>query len=740
MQITARFATLLFASSVTAQAAMSLGTDGTSIESIPEVIVTATKYGATEEQKTPLAMTVFSADRLNASLVTNIKDLVSLAPNVSVAQANANAEIYIRGIGSNNVFNGSDPDVTTQVDGIYIARSFAQFADFLDVQRIEVLRGPQGTLYGRNAVGGTINIISRQPTDDFEARAQLTVGDFGLVQPQVSVSGPLVPGKLDASLSANYIRHNDFIGNVDPGHQGVGDANRGGVRGQLRFIPTDNIEATTRADWSSADERFDSYDHLLARVAVAPLASSIVGDYTKTAIDAPQSEHTDISGISETIDAKISDAVSLKSITAYRLSRYTLSNDSDGTELTINTALQSDTSRQFSQEFNSTAKLDRFTGVVGVFYFQEHETSTIAGVVPPSVNTPAARSFINEVQPNSHTQSVAGFAQGTYHLIDGLSVTAGIRYTADNKKLDQNYTRTSLNPATLGASFRGFPFAADFNRNFDAATPKFGIDWQATSVVLLYASATKGFKSGGTNFAASSPVNASFGPEHIWSYESGIKSDWLDHRLRVNISGFYYDYTGLQVQSLIAPGVVAIGNAASATVKGAEFEVTAKPIPALLLNANYSLLHSRYDRFTNASVPGLLIPYVKGSPSYSAATNTYDATGNSLNSAPKSSFSGSAEYDVTLAGGGTVFVRGDYYWQDRVYYDPSNASILSQKPYSLVNLGIGLNSADKLWRVELIAKNIADTHYLITVAANGLAPAGLAGAPRTIACQVSRNW
>src|ERR1700737_3662461 len=194
------------------------------------------------------------------------------------------------------------------------------------------------------------------------------------------------------------------------------------------------------------------------------------------------------------------------------------------------------------------------------------------------------------------------------------------------------------------------------------------------------------------------------------------------------------------MQWLVAAGFWAIGNAPSGTVKGAEFEVTAKPIPALLLNANYSLLYSRYERFTNASVPSLLIPYVKGSPNYNAAANTYYATGNSLNSAPKSSFSGSAEYDVTLADGGTVFVRGDYYWQDRVFYDPSNAPILSQKPYSLVNLGIGVNSADNLWRVELIAKNVADTHYLITIAANGLAPAGLAGAPRTIAFQVSRNW
>src|ERR1700733_3007107 len=229
---------------------------------LEEIVVTATKTGETQLQKTPLAISAFSADQLNNSVVNNVRDLVSLTPSLNVSQATASAQIYIRGIGSNNVFNGSDPDVTVQSDGVYIARAFSQFSDFIDVDRVEVLRGPQGTLYGRNAVGGTINIISRLPSDEFEAKALVAGGTYDQGQAQGYVSGPLVPDLLQGSLSANYLRHDGYVENVVPGQPDVGNANRGGVRGQLRFAPGEVLEATTRLDWSKTDENMDAYSHL----------------------------------------------------------------------------------------------------------------------------------------------------------------------------------------------------------------------------------------------------------------------------------------------------------------------------------------------------------------------------------------------------------------------------------------------------------------------------------------------
>src|ERR1700730_12405847 len=250
------FAIATLSSTARAQQATPAGSDDETA-GLQELVVTATKTGTTEVQKTPIALSVYSADQLNNSAANNIRDLVALTPNLNISQTTASAEIYIRGIGSNNVFNGSDPDVTMQSDGVYIARAFSQFADFLDVSRVEVLRGPQGTLYGRNAVGGTINVISRAPTDDFESKEQVTLGNFSLLQTQGYVSGPLVKGLLDGSLSVNYLTHSPWEDNLVAGLPVLLYASHGGDRVQSRLQLTDKVDLTTRADWSKADESFD---------------------------------------------------------------------------------------------------------------------------------------------------------------------------------------------------------------------------------------------------------------------------------------------------------------------------------------------------------------------------------------------------------------------------------------------------------------------------------------------------
>jgi iron complex outermembrane receptor protein len=735
-----------YAQSATDQAAPPAGqtakpadrTADTDVNGIDDIIVTATRTGASAAQKTPIAISVFSADQLAASQIDNVKDLVAFTPNLSVGQAAASAQIYIRGIGSNNVFNGSDPDVTVQSDGVYIARAFGQFADFVDIDRIEVLRGPQGTLYGRNAVGGTINIISRKPSDEFHAEIQGTAGNYGLVQGKAYLSGPLVPGVLQASISGNYINHSDYVKNIVSGVDGIGNADRGGLRGQLRFTPTEKLEILIRGDWNRGTERAGSYGQLLATTPIAPLASSLVGDYRKTAIDRAFQTDTRIWGTSAEINYAVNDVVSLKSLTAYRRSAYVTNGDSDGTEAPINFAYQTDISKQFTQEFNLNITTESFKAVLGAYYFDEHETSTLINNTPPSVGTPANRASRTTARPDSHARSQALFAQGTLNITSALSATAGIRYTEDRKHLDQYIDRVSLDPATPLAPTPGFPFTPSLTRNFKAWTPKFGIDWKPMDNIFAYGSVTRGYKSGGTNFAGTTLLALSFNPESLWSYEAGVKTDWFDRRLRFNLTGFIYDYKDLQVQSLLAPGVVAIGNATSAEVKGLELETIAKPLTGLTFTFNYALLDSHYKDFAASSVPTALIPYVASSPLYNSVARTYNATGNVLTAAPKTSLSASGQYEHRL-GRGSAFIRGEYYYQSRAYYDPSNALIMSQKPYDLINASIGYTHDDQ-WSVRLIGKNLADTNYLITIAGNRVVPAGLAGAPRTVAIQFTKSW
>ncbi|WP_176592236.1 TonB-dependent receptor [Sphingobium sp. EM0848] len=341
--------------------------------------------------------------------------------------------------------------------------------------------------------------------------------------------------------------------------------------------------------------------------------------------------------------------------------------------------------------------------------------------------------------PEAEAKSIAFFAQGTYWPIPAIGLTIGARYTSDRKALDSFVQRTSLNPATPGAVLSGFPFVATTARTYHSFTPKFGIDWQITPNAMVYASATKGFKSGGTNYAATNPAFLNYKPESIWAYEIGAKTEWFDRRLRLNVAAFHYDYTDLQVLQPLAPGIVAINNAASATIKGLEFEASAKPWSSLLLTANYSLLDARYDEFPASAVVAGLVPYVASSPRYSPLTRTFNAGGDRMNAAPKSTFSASAQYDHDI-GYGSIFVRGEYYWQASASYDPSNAPILVEPSYDLINLSLGYKSDDGRWTLNIQTKNLTDREYLVGRSAAGVVPAGLAGPPRTIILQLSHKW
>lgn len=706
---------------------------------ISDIVVTATRTGETQLQRTPVAMSVLSGEALSTRNAVNVKDLVTLTPNMSVGQTTANAQIYIRGIGSNNVFTGSDPSVTVQSDGVYIARAYSQFSDFVDIERIEVLRGPQGTLYGRNSIGGTINLISKKPSDEFRGKAQMTVGNYGLFQGQAYVSGAIVPGKVQASIAGNYIRHTPYVDNIVPGKPDIGAGNRGAVRGQLRIVPTESLELITRADWSKGDERINAYAHIRAPVAAAPLASSTVGNLRKVALDNPPRNRTRGHGISQEVNFDLSSVLQLKSLTAYRYSFYHFTGDTDATEIPFNQATQFDRSKQFSQEFNLVVNTDRLQAIMGAYYFHEQDNGVFLVDIAPSILTPAANSAFSTISPRITSESKAVFVQGTYRITDELGFTAGLRYTRDRKKIVQSYTRVSQNPATPGAPVAPFPFFGSSDRTYDAFTPKFGIDYRPTPNLFLYASATRGYKSGGVNFVASNPLALAFGPEKIWSYEAGFKSDWFDKRLRFNLTAFRYDYTDLQVQTTITAGLISIANAATARTNGLEIETTAQPIRNLTLSANLALLDTKYGSFPNASVPNTYLPYVAGDPRFNPTTRLFNASGNRLNLAPTTSFSVSGRYDVDLPNG-TAFIRGDYRRQSRSYNEPTNVRISSQKSYGVLNLGIGYDSDSDGWGLQLIGKNVLNTQYLISIVSSGLVPNGVPGDPRTVAVQLTKNF
>jgi len=377
---------------------------------LEEVVVTAQKTGSTV-QKTPISMTALTSADLDKSLTQSIKDLGTSVPNVSIGQTTAYAMIYIRGIGTNNVGNGSDPDVTVQLDGIYLARPVELFNDFTDVERVEVLRGPQGTLYGRNAVGGTINIISKTPSDKFSATEALTYGNYNTVQEQAYVTGPIVPDKLQFSVAFNYLHHDPYLKNLDPAGNDLQNANHGGIHGQLQWEPSANVTATTRFDWMLLGENPASFSVPNGSIPEAPLANSLVGAKNfKVAQNTPDYQSEAGGGISEDINATINQHWSLRSLTAFRENHLHQAFDGDNTEIAASTFNQTDKENQATQEFDLNWRYNRFKGVTGVYYFREYISTFINQSLAPAAGYPGSPPAALSFQATPVTNADAGAA------------------------------------------------------------------------------------------------------------------------------------------------------------------------------------------------------------------------------------------------------------------------------------------------------------------------------------------
>ena len=350
--------------------------------------------------------------------------------------------------------------------------------------------------------------------------------------------------------------------------------------------------------------------------------------------------------------------------------------------------------------------------------------------------------------PRLTDQSFAAFTQGTYQITDQLSAVAGVRLTREIKDYEITDFWTfsgSTNPSIgiLAPKLYGIPgftnpFATAAQKGVGAVTPKFGLNYQMTDDMLIYASITRGFKSGGFDFGSSGPVQQStgYGPEFLWSYELGLKSQWYQNRLRVNVDGFYYDYSNLQVELFTPPASAFTQNAAAASIKGLEAEITGRPLPSIDLHAGIAYLDAQYASYPNAQ--------------FKASPTPFDASGKYLNDAPKWDFTVSGTYTYDLDAMGSIHAGLDYHFQTTEFFSPANGGVNGisgypgkQGSFGLLNLRAGWTSDDRLWDVMMIGRNLTDRQY-ITAAADYGGPAlstliGRPGNPRTFVFQVSRK-
>jgi iron complex outermembrane recepter protein len=505
---------------------------------VDRVLVTADKTGERELQKVPAAVSALSNQQLAQREAHTVADLAGLVPSVTFSQNIGFAQLTIRGIGTNAPFAGSDPSSAVYLDGVYLARPAGVLSDFLDLERVEVLRGPQGTLYGRNVVGGAINLITNLPTNERKLSTRVVLGNFQTVRAEATLSGPIVPGRIAASVLILRAVSDGFIEDLDHPANPLGGTDVAATRGTLRVFLNDRSELRVTGDFTHRDPPPLFYPKVL--VVKPGFTVDNPSDLHQVRTSTPSESRNVHYGGSAQVIWRPAPSTVLRSLFAARKLDYDVLVDSDSTELNLATGHVHENHHQVSEELTINSELPGLTATGGLFWFKDIDRQAT------DVEFIAADA-VNRLDATVDTKSIAAFGQVKVALGARISGIAGVRYSRDDKTMDN-----------VGVSEVGDAAAASFRYVDSTAatawTPKFGLDFRVADDALAYLSATRGFKSGGFNLTATS-AGRGFAPEWAWTYEAGFKSSGLNGRLALNGAAYFTDYTDLQVRTLIRLGV-----------------------------------------------------------------------------------------------------------------------------------------------------------------------------------------
>lgn len=656
------------------------------------ILVTAERTPE-DVQDVPLSITTFTEQQIEDTNITSLDSVADRTPNFTFFPSGANrtAPFYtLRGVSNFNAFTRDG--VGFFIDDVPYDFSGFIDQDLVDLERIEVLRGPQNTLYGRSSAGGVINVITRRPTNEYEFKAAASYGSFEDLETQLSVSGPIVEDELLFRLSGSYGTQDGYVDNtfLDDDIDG-GTAITG--RGQLLWTPSDEWEVLLNASVSDYRE------------GAEPLVFVRPGD--------PFESELDFNGFNDVVSnaqslrvAYDTPIIRVTSITAHRFSNQQGALDQDGSVADFLINAPDFSSRVFTQELRvqSPAQSERLQWIAGGYF----ETSTfknnrdfISGTAAPATAQGTLRSD-GEVD----SRSLAAFGQASYEVVDDLTLTAGLRY--ENTKVSTDFTQTFISPdEILILPLQQF---SGVETDGSELLPRFVVDYQFTPNLLAYGSITRGYRPPGGNFEPDNAAVAVFDAEKSWNYEVGLKSSWLDDRLTVNLAGFYNDTSNFQFPS-VQNGIVTIGNADIRTV-GAELELTARPIPGLELSAGLGLLDAEFqsgvDFFTGQPIEGKRTPFT-----------------------PDLTYNVAAQYRSESGFFGRLEVIGF----GKTYFD--NLNTIEQDAFALVNARLGYEFDN--YSIYLFANNLFDEEYL-TQAFDFGGILAVAGAPQTFGIQVRTEF
>jgi iron complex outermembrane receptor protein len=721
-----------------------------------EIVITAQRR---EEslQRVPIAVTAISGKALDNLGVTDLAGLADRIPSVNLGQQIGGAKITIRGIGIDTLAPGAEAPIAYHVDGVFVQRTAASQASFFDIARVEVLRGPQGTLYGRNATGGAINVISNTPTDHLDGYLLLSGGNYGLYGSQGAISGPIANG-IQARFAFRTLDRNGYGKNIVTGHD-IDDQHEKAVRGIIDIEPFDRLKIELAGDYTHANDHASGY-HYLGQGGPVPLPLGVIfGGFTAPnfrdmAADHDPQRKIDAWGLRGTATYDLGFAT-FRSITAWRSTKYLSTVDLDNTSFQLFSPLGiHEHGKQFSQEFQLVGDAHNLNWLLGLYHFNENDPAYVASPVwngfifPPAVAYVAQGFFSGSF---IHTRAEAIFGQATYHFTDKLSATVGGRWSTEQKRVIDQQSFDILTPAPDPDD----PFKERFNpaagiecsdqvqslptcvpkKRWSAFTPRFAIEYQATPSTMLYASASKGFRSGTYSLGA---VQAPVDPEFVWAYEAGVKSRLFDNALRANLAGFYYDYSDLQVTKAEGTNTV-VENAATARVYGLEAELTARPIENLQFDLTGSYLNAKFTEFVSsdpARPNGDGHTFINGQPAF-------DLAGNTLPQAPRLSFLAGAQYDVPSSIG-NISLRGEVSHASTIYFSAFNRPEVSVGPQTRFNAYLNWESLDHHWTAALIGRNLTNkvraTNAYVSTALTGYVINANIEPPRTVQLTVGYHF
>ena len=688
---------------------------------VEEVVVTARRR---DEKliETPLSVTALSSSDLARRQVDDLGGLRDIVPNLSVNMGDAaNAIVYIRGVGQRDSLSFADPGVGIYLDDVYLGRSQGAFLEVIDIERIEVLRGPQGTLYGRNTIGGAIKYVSVQPSPEPEFVVEAGLGDFSQRAARVVWNGPLGSGEaLLGRISVAYGSHEGYRENThaDAGPTD-GDKNLFAWRGQLDFAATDQLTLKLIVDQSRNDPqrsitpvRITSGPVLVAATAQKPASASS----SQVEADFNDVERLYVSGTSVAADYAFSDRVGFRSTTAYREVQHETHIDLDGTGYGIFGVLVDQDQQQLSQEFQLSLAFEDFQGLMGVYWFSEDDVTPDGIRNTEPIDFAAGAGFFlpyNTVSENDQSiEARAVFGEFSWNLSSAVELTAGLRYTDEARELRRKACQAfSTDALDINAcnppadSLNPFALRLDLEGSFDAVTPKVGISHNSHAG-LVYANWARGFKSGGfdgrigyngaSNTGAVGAQAQAYDPEFADTVELGWKTAATDGVWQMSAAAFFTDYTDLQISSFSAtPGggfATVFTNAGKAETVGLEMEFAAQTSKNLFVNINLGYLDAQYKEFI-------------------------DATGNDVSgertpiNAPKWTASVGLQ-SVHPLGHGRLRFSADLGYRSKYHVDVNNLEALAQDGYRVINASVDFEDNEERWHVSLGVKNLADAEYI----------------------------